>query len=105
MTKAELKTLMNQELDSPYVLGVLACNLYDNEPVQQHKDGRILEIFCRNTGDFWRFTIFSAPESELCLAQVDLHKDKTVRFEAYEACSLTVSYEDGIAFLRRFSKQ
>jgi len=45
MTKAELKTLMMQELDSPYVLGVLACNLYDNKPVQRHKDGRELEVF------------------------------------------------------------
>jgi hypothetical protein len=104
MTNAKLKALVKQEFDNPYVLGVLACNLYDNEPVQQHKDGRELQIFWRDTGDFWRFTIFSAPESELCMAQVDLHKDRTVRFEAYEACSLTVSYEDGIAFLRRFSK-
>jgi hypothetical protein len=103
MTSQELAEIVEQRLDEPFTLGRLACNLKSNEGVQQkHHDGKALEVFWRNTGEFWRCTIFLDHETEDCLVQVDLHEDSTVRVESFEPCSVTISPSDGILCLTRY---
>ena len=88
MTAPELKEIVEQQMDHPWTLGRLACNLRSHELVEQrHHDERKLHVLWRNTGDFWRCTIFLDEVTELCLVQVDLHDDSTVRVEAFEPCS------------------
>jgi hypothetical protein len=102
MTRSELKQLVKQGINEPFTLGRLACVLRDNDLVeQQHHDARTLVVFWRDAVDFCRCTIFLDEDTELCLAQVDLHKDSTVRMEMYEPCSITVSPSDNLLCLTR----
>jgi hypothetical protein len=106
MTQQELAEIVEQRMDDPFILGRLVCNLRSNEPVEQrHRDNRKLEIFWRDTGEFWRCTVFLDEKTDLCLAQIDLHNDATVRVESYEPCSITVSPEDGILCLTRYKSR
>ena len=103
MTALELKELVEQRMDDPWILGRLACNLRDNDVVEQrHHDNRRLSVFWRDTGAFWRCTIFLDETTELCLVQIDLHQDSTVRVEAFEPCSVTIEPNDGVLCLTRF---
>ncbi|MGB7546742.1 MAG: hypothetical protein WBM14_03255 [Terracidiphilus sp.] len=103
MNAQELNEIVNQQMDSPFVLGRIACNLRCNEGVEQrHHDKKDFEVFWRRTEAFWRCTIFLNKDTELCLAQIDLHDDTTVRVESYEPCSITISPEDGILSLTRY---
>ena len=105
MTNSELKEIVEQEMDDPFVLGRLANKLHRNDVVEQrHHDGRHLEVFWRDTGSFWRCTIFLDATTEMCLVQIDLHRDSTVRVEAWEPCSVTISLEDDLLCLTRFRK-
>jgi hypothetical protein len=73
MTAPELKEIVEQQMDHPWTLGRLACNLRSNDLVEQrHHDERKLHVLWRNTGDFWRCTIFLDEVTDLCLVQVDL---------------------------------
>lgn len=106
MTAPELKEIVEQRLDAPGILGRLACNLRSNDLVEQrHHDERKLCVLWRNTGDFWRCTIFLDEVTELCLLQVDLHDDSTVRVEAFEPCSVTVSPQDNLLCVTRYRPQ
>lgn len=104
MTALELREIVEQRIDDPWTLGRLACNLRSNDLVEQrHHDDCRLSVLWRDTGrNFWRCTIFLGEETDLCLVQVDLHSDKTVRVEAFEPCSVTISPEDGILCLTRY---
>ena len=106
MTAPELKEIVEQQMDHPWTLGRLACNLRSHELVEQrHHDERKLHVLWRNTGDFWRCTIFLDEVTELCLVQVDLHDDSTVRVEAFEPCSITVSPQDNLLCVTRYRPQ
>lgn len=103
MTAQELKEIVEQGMDEPGILGRLACNLRNDDLVEQrHHDERKLDIVWRDTGTYWRCTIFLDEVTDLCLVQVDLHRDSTVRVEAYEPCSVTISPEDDLLCLTRF---
>jgi hypothetical protein len=101
-----LETIVQQRLDYPSVLGRLACQLQRGDLVaQQHHDGKLLDIVWRNRGDHWRCTIFLDKATDLALAQVDIHTDGTIRVEAWEPCSVTVSPgEDSLVLTRYRSK-
>ena len=102
MNSEELKEIVDQQMDSTFVLGRIACNLYSNDTVEQrHHDKRDFEVYWRKAETFWRCTIFLGKDSELCLAQVDLHDDLTVRVESFEPCSITISPKDRILCLTR----
>jgi hypothetical protein len=103
MKALELKEIVEKGMDNPWILGRLACNLRSNDLVEQrHHDKRKLRVCWRNTGEFWRCTIFLDQDTELCLVQVDLHNDSSVRVEAFEPCSVTISPEDGLFCLTRY---
>jgi hypothetical protein len=103
MTAHELKEIVEQGMDEPGILGRLACNLHSDDLVEQrHHDKRRLSVLWRNTGEYWRCTIYLDEDTDLCLIQVDLHKDSTVRVEAYEPCSVTISPEDNLLCLTRY---
>lgn len=103
MTSTELKEIVEERMDDPFVLGRLACNLRRNEIVEQrHNDDRKFTVFWRDTGSFWRCTVFLGDETDLCLIQVDLYSDQTVRIEAFEPCGVTISPPDGILCLTRY---
>lgn len=103
MNTQELKEIVNQQMNDPFVLGRIVCNLRSNDLVeQQHHDKCDFEVFWRKSDMFWRCTIFLNKNTELCLAQIDLHDDMTVRVESYKPCSITISPEDGILCLTRF---
>ena len=106
MNTEELKEVVNQQLDDPFVLGRIACNLRSNDGVEQrHHDKRDFDVFWRRSDAFWRCTFFLDQDTELCLAQIDIHDDATVRVESYEPCSITISPEDGILCLTRLRPQ
>ena len=106
MTAPELKEIVEQRMDYPWILGRLACNLRSNDLVEQkHHDERKLRVLWRNTGNFWRCTIFLDEVTGLCLVQVDLHDDSTVRVEAFEPCSITVSPQDNLLCVTRYRPQ
>ena len=103
MNAFELKEIVEQRMADPFVLGRLACNIHDNHLVEQrHHDKQKFSVFWRDTGEFWRCTIFFDHDAELCLAQIDLHKDATVRVEIWEPCSVTISPEDSLLCLTRY---
>ena len=103
MTQSELVEIVEQRMDDPFILGRMVCNLRSNGLVEQrHHDNQKLEVFWRDTGGFWRCTVFLDERTDLCLAQIDLHDDSTVRIEAFQPCSITVSPEDGILCLTRY---
>jgi hypothetical protein len=103
MTTAELKEIVEQKMNDPWILGRLACNLRDNDLVEQrHHDKRNLIVYWRETIEFWRCTIFLDEEEDLCLAQIDLCNDSTIRVEVFEPCSVTISPQDGLLCLTRY---
>lgn len=103
MTALELSEIVDQRMADPRVLGRLACNLRNNDPVQQrHHDGRNFSLVWRDSGDSWRCTVYASDQKDLCVAQVDIHENATVRIEAYEPCRVTVSPEEGILCLTRY---
>jgi hypothetical protein len=103
MTAPELKEIVEQQMDNPCILGRLACNLRSDDLVEQrHHDERKLCVSWANRGDSWRCTIFLDEVTELCLVQVDLHNNSTVRVEAWEPCSITISPEDNLLCLTRY---
>lgn len=105
MTPAELKEIVEQEMHHPDILGRLAYPLRNDKLVEQrHHDGRDLDVIWRNAGDSWRCTIFLDRATDLCLVQVDLRTDSTVRVEAYEPCSVTISPQDDLLCLTRYRR-
>lgn len=103
MADLPLQQVVEQRIDDPGILGRLACHLRRSEPVaQRHHDGRVLEVLWRQRAGHWRCTVFLNKSTELCLAQVDLHDDGTVRIEAHEPCSVTISPADDLLCLTRF---
>ena len=86
MTEAEeLQSLVEQNLESPFILGRIISRLRkDDAFVQKSKDGRSFDLFWRNVGPYWRCTIFLDEESEDALAQIDIHDDGTVRTELHD---------------------
>ena len=103
MNKDALETIVQQRLDQPSILGRLACALRQNDLVsQQHHDGKVLNVVWRNRGDHWRCTIFLNQATDLALAQIDLHTDGTLRVEAWEPCSVTVSPGEDLLVLTRY---
>lgn len=104
MDQAYLDEIVEQRLNDPGVLGRLACPLRRNELVaQRHHDSKSLRVFWRNRGDHWRCTVFMDEVSELCLIQVDIHDDGSVRVESWEPCSVTVSPDDDLLCLTRLA--
>ncbi len=106
MNKDALETIVQQRLDQPSVLGRLACPLRRDDLVaQQHHDGKLLDVVWRNRGDHWRCTIFLNKATDLALAQVDVHSDRSVRVEAWEPCSVTVSPGENLLVLTRYQSR
>lgn len=101
--KSILRQVVEQRLDSPSTLGRLACHLRRNDEVeQQHHDDRKLHVYWRERPGHWRCTIFVNKDSDLCLAQIDIHEDGDVRIESWEPCSISVSPENDFLVLNRF---
>jgi hypothetical protein len=61
-------------------------------------------VFWRNTGKYWRCTIFFVSESEDALVQIDLHEDGTVRTELHEPGSITVDPAENLLVVVRFGR-
>jgi hypothetical protein len=100
----ELQEIVQQQMEGPFVLGRLATRLRKNETVKQcHKDQTDLQTVWRNTGSFWRCTVFLNHSTEDCLAQVDLHNDGTVRVELFEPCSVTIDPAEDLMVLTRYA--
>lgn len=103
MTSLELTEIVEERMADPAVLGRIACNLRSSDLVEQrHHDDRNLRLEWQDSGDFWRCIVFSNDSANKRIAQVDIHENATVRFEAYEPCRITVSPEDGILCLTRY---
>ena len=95
--------VIDQHLADQSLIGSLACHLGRSEPVvQQHKDGREFEVFWSQKAGYKRCTIFVAKGSEDCIAQIDIHDDKTVRVEAHEPVSVTIDPKLDVLVLVRF---
>ena len=101
MTPQELKELVDQPSTDPAVLGRLACNLKSDHAEQKNTDDRQFEVHWQEQGDFWRCTI-AARGSQGYLARVDLHDNSSVRLDAREPCSITVSTEDELLCVTRY---
>ena len=73
MADAQLKDIARQGFkDDPYLLGRIVSRLRENDTfAQQHRDKRKFDLFWRNTGAYWRCTIFMTPDGDDALAQVD----------------------------------
>jgi hypothetical protein len=100
----QLKEIVKQDFDDPYLLGRIVSRLRENDTfVQKHRDKRKFDLFWRNAGAYWRCTIFVSPESEDVLAQVDLHVDGTTRVESYEPCSITIDATENLLVLSRIA--
>ena len=103
MAMSVLKQIIEQHADEPRLAGSLACHLRQNEPVEQHhRDGRELGVYWRERAGHWRCTVFAARCSDHCIAQVDLHDDKTVRVEVHEPASIAINPQLGVLVLVRF---
>ena len=101
----DLNEVVEQNFSNPSVLGRLACFLRRNEPIaQRHHDHRELDVFWRHRDGHWRCTIFLNKGTDACLAQVDVHDDGTIRVEAYEPCSITISLGKELLCLTRLVK-
>jgi hypothetical protein len=106
MTSLELTEIVDQRMADPAVLGRLACNLRSSDLIQQrHHDDRKLSLSWQDCQDFWRCIIYSSDKHDHRIAQVDIHENTTVRFEAYEPCRITISPEDGILCLTRYKPE
>lgn len=102
MTSAELKEIVEQRANDSAVLGRLACNLRSDEPVEQHQaDGVPLTVHWQDLGGYWRCAITRGDGPDY-VARVDVHDNSTVRIEAREACSVTISPDDDLLCLTRF---
>jgi hypothetical protein len=105
MTSLELKEVVDQRKEDPSVLGRLACNLHSSDLVEQwHHDNRLLTVVWRDTGDFWRCTVFLDEKVDLKLVQADIHDNGTVRVETFEPCRVTLSPEDGLLSVTRYKR-
>ena len=103
MTSQELTEIVDQRMADPAVLGRLACNLRNNDPIEQrHHDNRQLSLIWHDQGDSWRCTIYPTEKPEHLIAQVEIHENTTVRVESYEPCRITISPEDDILCLTRY---
>lgn len=103
MPASVLKQIIDQHRGEPGLIGSLACHLRQSDPVeQQHRDGREFEVCWRRRATHDRCTVFVAKGSEDCIAQIDLHDDKTVRVEAHEPISVTVDPKMNVLVLVRF---
>jgi hypothetical protein len=101
----ELKSIAEQNLDSPYILGRIVSRLRKNDAsAQKNKDGCSFEVFWRSAGPYWRCTIFVDQESEDALAQIDVHEDGTVRTELHEPGSVTVDPTENLLVVVRFQR-
>jgi hypothetical protein len=106
MTLQELEEVVAQRMTDPRVLGRLACNIRSSDLLhQRHHDGRSLVIEWRDTGDTWRAVISVAGNPSERIAQVDLNENSSVRVEAFEPCSVTISPEDGLLCLTRYKPE
>lgn len=105
MTDAQhLKEIVNQGFESPCLLGRIVSRLRENDTfVQKHRDKKKCDLFWRNTGAYWRCTVFLSPEGEDVLAQIDLHVDGTTRVESYEPCSITIDPSESLLVLSRLA--
>lgn len=102
LKQSELKQIVEQPLNDPAVAGRIASNLRTDEGVEQkHLDHRTFEVQWQELGGFWRCTVTS-PGAPGYLARIDLHENATVRVEAREPCSVTVSPEDDVLCLTRY---
>ncbi len=89
-------------MSCPSVLGSLACHLRDDcEIAQQHRDGRELDVVWRECAGYWRCTIFISKATDLCVAQIDIHDDGTIRLEAHEPISVTIDPDVDVLVLVR----
>jgi hypothetical protein len=103
MTALELREVVDQRKEDPSVLGRLACNLNSSDLIEQwHHDDRTLTVVWRDTGDFWRCTIFLDEQANARLVQADIHDNGTVRIETFAPCRVTVSPEDGLLSVTRY---
>ena len=101
----ELKSIVEQNLDSPYILGRIVSRLRKNDAsAEKNKDVCSFEVFWRNAGPYWRCTIFVNQQSEDALAQIDLHEDGTVRTELHEPGSITVDPAENLLVVVRFGQ-
>jgi hypothetical protein len=102
--KQFLKAIVTQGFENPDLVGRVVSRLRKNDAyAQKHRDKKTFDIFWRNTGDFWRCTLFMGPESDDVLAQIDLHTDGTTRVELYEPSSVTIDPSEDLLILSRFS--
>lgn len=101
MTSQDLKQIVEQRSTDPAILGRLACNLRSNQAEQNNADNRQFEVRWQEQGDFWRCTIVPVGSSSY-LARVDLHDNSSIRLDAREPCSITVSTEDELLCLTRY---
>jgi hypothetical protein len=103
MTQQELQEVVDQRMSDPRVLGRMACNLRSSDHLEQrHHDGRTLRIDWRDTGDTWRALVAYADNPTQRIAQIDLNENSSVRVEAFEPCSVTISPEDTLLCLTRY---
>lgn len=106
MAKSLLDQIVDQHRAELGLVGSLACHLGQSESVVQwHRDKREFEVFWRERAGHWRCTIFGAKGSEDCIAQIDLHDDKTVRIEAHEPVSVTVDPKLSVLVLVRYGNR
>ena len=108
MTEAEeeLWSIVEQNLDNPFILGRIVSRLRKNDAyVQKTKDGRTFELFWRKVDAYWRCTIFLDKESEDALAQIDIHEDGSVRTELHEPGSITVDPAENLLVVVRFGRR
>ena len=101
MTSQELKQIVEQRATDPAVIGRLACNLRSDQAEQKNADDRQFQVHWQEQGDFWRCTVTPVSGSGY-LARVDVHDNSSVRVEAREPCSVTISKEDDLLCLTRF---
>ncbi len=103
MTESEeLEAITEQFMEDPYVLGRIVSRLRKNgSTAQKHKDLKSFDLYWRDTGKYWRCTIFLSNESDDALAQIDLHADGTVRTELYEPGSITVDPAENLLVVVR----
>lgn len=109
MTSAELKEIVEQRPNDPTVLGRIASTLKGEGSVEQHHaDGLTFAVQWQELGGYWRCTIApdvaggGSADGTRKLARIDLHENGTVRVEANQPLSVTVSQEDDLLCLTRY---
>ena len=105
MTHSELQEVVNQRVADPSVLGCLTCNLFSSKSLQQRNvDQRMFSMEWQSLGDIWRCTVTSSPD-EMRLAQIEIQDDTTTRIELFEPCQVTISREENILCIIRYSSK